>query len=115
MADVGDATGAFLIVPLYSEFLEVRLGRDGSGLCSLFLNPSGKNYKQHHSRNRDPLISSQNRMLTRKHHSRLDPFKCHFQAGHSQQGSLNLMFWKVEINIPLLDAIKQIPKYAKFL
>ncbi|RDX89343.1 hypothetical protein CR513_28943, partial [Mucuna pruriens] len=25
------------------------------------------------------------------------------------------MFWKVEINIPLLDAIKQIPKYAKFL
>ncbi|XP_071906718.1 uncharacterized protein [Coffea arabica] len=25
------------------------------------------------------------------------------------------VFWKVEINIPLLDAIKQIPKYAKFL
>ncbi|RDX65192.1 hypothetical protein CR513_56174, partial [Mucuna pruriens] len=25
------------------------------------------------------------------------------------------MFWKVEINIPLLDAIKQIPKYVKFL
>ncbi|RDY05966.1 hypothetical protein CR513_10130, partial [Mucuna pruriens] len=25
------------------------------------------------------------------------------------------MFWKVEINIPLLNAIKQIPKYAKFL
>ncbi|RDY02314.1 hypothetical protein CR513_14257, partial [Mucuna pruriens] len=25
------------------------------------------------------------------------------------------MFWMVEINIPLLDAIKQIPKYAKFL
>ncbi|RDX71232.1 hypothetical protein CR513_49447, partial [Mucuna pruriens] len=25
------------------------------------------------------------------------------------------MFHKVEINIPLLDAIKQIPKYAKFL
>ncbi|RDX82177.1 hypothetical protein CR513_37066, partial [Mucuna pruriens] len=25
------------------------------------------------------------------------------------------MFWKVEINIPLLDAIKQVPKYAKFL
>ncbi|RDY05353.1 hypothetical protein CR513_10831, partial [Mucuna pruriens] len=25
------------------------------------------------------------------------------------------MFRKVEINIPLLDAIKQIPKYAKFL
>ncbi|RDY04338.1 hypothetical protein CR513_11966, partial [Mucuna pruriens] len=25
------------------------------------------------------------------------------------------MFWKVEINIPLLDAIKQIPKYTKFL
>ncbi|RDX70806.1 hypothetical protein CR513_49904, partial [Mucuna pruriens] len=25
------------------------------------------------------------------------------------------MLWKVEINIPLLDAIKQIPKYAKFL
>ncbi|RDY11182.1 hypothetical protein CR513_04194, partial [Mucuna pruriens] len=24
-------------------------------------------------------------------------------------------FWKVEINIPLLEAIKQIPKYAKFL
>ncbi|RDX87364.1 hypothetical protein CR513_31159, partial [Mucuna pruriens] len=25
------------------------------------------------------------------------------------------MFRKVEINIPLLDAIKQVPKYAKFL
>ncbi|RDY01006.1 hypothetical protein CR513_15733, partial [Mucuna pruriens] len=25
------------------------------------------------------------------------------------------MFWKVEINIPLLDAIKQIPKYVQFL
>ncbi|RDY06024.1 hypothetical protein CR513_10062, partial [Mucuna pruriens] len=25
------------------------------------------------------------------------------------------MFWKVEINIPLLEAIKQIPKYVKFL
>ncbi|RDX67299.1 hypothetical protein CR513_53845, partial [Mucuna pruriens] len=25
------------------------------------------------------------------------------------------MFWKVEINITLLDSIKQIPKYAKFL
>ncbi|RDY06201.1 hypothetical protein CR513_09844, partial [Mucuna pruriens] len=25
------------------------------------------------------------------------------------------MFQNVEINIPLLDAIKQIPKYAKFL
>ncbi|RDX60410.1 hypothetical protein CR513_61446, partial [Mucuna pruriens] len=25
------------------------------------------------------------------------------------------MFWKVEINIPLLDVIKQIPKYANFL
>ena len=24
-------------------------------------------------------------------------------------------FWKVEVNIPLLDAIKQIPRYAKFL
>ncbi|RDX97951.1 hypothetical protein CR513_19213, partial [Mucuna pruriens] len=25
------------------------------------------------------------------------------------------MFWKVEINISLLDALKQIPEYAKFL
>ncbi|RDY00924.1 hypothetical protein CR513_15839, partial [Mucuna pruriens] len=25
------------------------------------------------------------------------------------------ILWKVEINIPLLNAIKQIPKYAKFL
>ncbi|RDY06394.1 hypothetical protein CR513_09625, partial [Mucuna pruriens] len=25
------------------------------------------------------------------------------------------MFQQVEINIPLLDAIKQVPKYAKFL
>jgi hypothetical protein len=24
-------------------------------------------------------------------------------------------FWKVEVNIPLLDAIKQIPLYAKYL
>ncbi|RDY10530.1 hypothetical protein CR513_04931, partial [Mucuna pruriens] len=30
-------------------------------------------------------------------------------------GELLKMFRKVEINIPLLDAIKQIPKYAKFL
>ncbi|XP_023742766.2 uncharacterized protein LOC111890925 [Lactuca sativa] len=25
------------------------------------------------------------------------------------------MFWKVEVNIPILDAIKQVPRYAKFL
>lgn len=25
------------------------------------------------------------------------------------------LFWKVNINIPLLDAIKQVPAYAKFL
>ena len=24
-------------------------------------------------------------------------------------------FWKVQVNIPLLDAIKQVPRYAKFL
>ena len=25
------------------------------------------------------------------------------------------MFWQVKVNIPLLDTIKQIPSYAKFL
>ncbi|RDY04843.1 hypothetical protein CR513_11401, partial [Mucuna pruriens] len=50
-------------------------------------------------------------MPAHKHHNRLDPFQCHFQVGHSQQGSMNMM----KTSIPLLDAIKQIPKYAKFL
>ncbi|RDX63145.1 hypothetical protein CR513_58462, partial [Mucuna pruriens] len=47
------------------------------------------------------------------HHNRLDQFQCHLQPRHCQQGSLKPM--KMEINIPLLDAIKQIPKYTKFL
>ncbi|RDY10476.1 Retrovirus-related Pol polyprotein from transposon 17.6, partial [Mucuna pruriens] len=33
----------------------------------------------------------------------------------SDEELLRMMFRKVEINIPFLDAIKQIPKYAKFL
>ncbi|XP_023748222.1 uncharacterized protein LOC111896464 [Lactuca sativa] len=32
-----------------------------------------------------------------------------------EDSEIMAMFWKVEVNIPLLDAIKQVPRYAKFL
>ncbi|RDY14560.1 hypothetical protein CR513_00376, partial [Mucuna pruriens] len=55
-------------------------------------------------------------MPTRKHHNRLDLFHRTLLARKPESDEeLLKMFRKVEINIPLLDAIKQIPKYAKFL
>ncbi|RDX84803.1 hypothetical protein CR513_34085, partial [Mucuna pruriens] len=52
--------------------------------------------------------------------AKLESYHYHFPPKQSQQGcssneNLLKMFQRVEINIPLLDAIKQIPKYAKFL
>uniref|UniRef100_A0A6N2NBX1 Reverse transcriptase n=1 Tax=Salix viminalis TaxID=40686 RepID=A0A6N2NBX1_SALVM len=45
------------------------------------------------------------------------PFPSRLAKTKKEEGEHELFetFWKVEINIPLLDAIKQIPRYAKFL
>ncbi|XP_071727156.1 uncharacterized protein [Rutidosis leptorrhynchoides] len=45
------------------------------------------------------------------------PFPARFAKSKKEQEARELLetFRKVEINIPLLDAIKQIPRYAKFL
>nr|XP_027085032.1 uncharacterized protein LOC113707071 [Coffea arabica] len=49
--------------------------------------------------------------------SNLPPFPCRLEKTRKVEKEKELLdvFRKVEINIPLLDAIKQIPKYAKFL
>ncbi|XP_027062914.1 uncharacterized protein [Coffea arabica] len=49
--------------------------------------------------------------------SNLPPFPCMLEKTKKVEKEKELLdvFRKVEINIPLLDAIKQIPKYAKFL
>ncbi|XP_027174801.1 uncharacterized protein LOC113774472 [Coffea eugenioides] len=45
------------------------------------------------------------------------PFPCRLEKPKKQDKEKEILevFRKVEINIPLLDAIKQVPKYAKFL
>nr|XP_027067513.1 uncharacterized protein LOC113693138 [Coffea arabica] len=45
------------------------------------------------------------------------PFLCRLEKSKKQDNEKKILevFRKVEINIPLLDAIKQVPKYAKFL
>nr|XP_027060970.1 uncharacterized protein LOC113687591 [Coffea arabica] len=45
------------------------------------------------------------------------PFSCRLEKLKKQDKEKEILevFHKVEINIPLLDAIKQVPKYAKFL
>ncbi|RDY07801.1 hypothetical protein CR513_08039, partial [Mucuna pruriens] len=53
-------------------------------------------------------------MPTHRYLNKIGLSHCRFQPGPFRQKLLK-MFWKVEINIPFLDAIKQIPKYAKFI
>ncbi|KAM1241284.1 hypothetical protein ACFX2J_046496 [Malus domestica] len=45
------------------------------------------------------------------------PFPCRFMQTQNEESKKDILetFRKVQVNIPLLDAIKQIPKYAKFL
>ncbi|XP_027166489.1 uncharacterized protein LOC113766504 [Coffea eugenioides] len=45
------------------------------------------------------------------------PFPCRLEKSNKQDKEKEILevFRKVEINIPVLDAIKQVPKYAKFL
>ncbi|CAN6726189.1 unnamed protein product [Malus baccata var. baccata] len=45
------------------------------------------------------------------------PFPCRFLQTQNEESEKDILetFKKVQVNIPLLDAIKQIPKYAKFL
>nr|XP_027062676.1 uncharacterized protein LOC113689038 [Coffea arabica] len=45
------------------------------------------------------------------------PFPCKLEKSKKQDNEKEILevFCKVEINIPLLDTIKQVPKYAKFL
>ncbi|XP_027181968.1 uncharacterized protein LOC113780360 [Coffea eugenioides] len=49
--------------------------------------------------------------------SNLPPFPCRLEKTKKAEKQKEILdvFRKVEINIPLLDAIKQVPKYAKFL
>ncbi|CAN6707288.1 unnamed protein product [Malus baccata var. baccata] len=45
------------------------------------------------------------------------PFPCRFMQSKKDESDKDILdtFRKVQVNIPLLDAIKQVPKYAKFL
>ncbi|KAJ9134949.1 hypothetical protein P3X46_032185 [Hevea brasiliensis] len=47
----------------------------------------------------------------------LPPFLCRLAKTKKEEQEIEILetFRKVEVNIPLLDAIKQVPKYAKFL
>ncbi|GJT45219.1 DNA-directed DNA polymerase [Tanacetum coccineum] len=47
----------------------------------------------------------------------LPPFPGHFAKSRKQEQEKEILetFRKVEVNIPLLDVIKQVPRYAKFL
>ncbi|XP_027152472.1 uncharacterized protein LOC113752560 [Coffea eugenioides] len=49
--------------------------------------------------------------------SNLPPFPCRFEKTKKVEKEKEILevFRKVEINIPLLEAIKQVPKYVKFL
>ncbi|CAN6700797.1 unnamed protein product [Malus baccata var. baccata] len=45
------------------------------------------------------------------------PFPCRFAQSKKEESEKDILdtFRKVQVNIPLLDAIKQVPRYAKFL
>ncbi|KAM1435869.1 hypothetical protein ACFX2I_043761 [Malus domestica] len=45
------------------------------------------------------------------------PFPCRFMQSKKEEAEKDILetFRKVQVNIPLLDAIKQVPRYAKFL
>ncbi|KAL5570305.1 hypothetical protein UlMin_026880 [Ulmus minor] len=45
------------------------------------------------------------------------PFPSRFATTKKEEHEKEILetFWKVQVNIPLLDAIKQVPRYAKFL
>ncbi|RDY01712.1 hypothetical protein CR513_14937, partial [Mucuna pruriens] len=58
-------------------------------------------------------MSTLSRMLTHRHFNKTK--LPHYPRKPKFDEELLGMFRKVEINIPLLDAIKYIPKYAKFL
>nr|XP_027096108.1 uncharacterized protein LOC113716005 [Coffea arabica] len=61
----------------------------------------------------DPKVASTSPLTT---NSNLPPFPCRLEKTKKVEKEKELLdvFRKVKINIPLLDAIKQIPKYAKF-
>ncbi|CAN6552317.1 unnamed protein product [Malus baccata var. baccata] len=45
------------------------------------------------------------------------PFPSRLRQSKKEENEKDILetFWKVQVNIPLLDAIKQVPRYAKFL
>ncbi|KAJ9129796.1 hypothetical protein P3X46_035244 [Hevea brasiliensis] len=55
--------------------------------------------------------------LNKVNNSILPPFPCRLAKNKKEEQEKEILetFRKVEVNIPLLDAIKQVPKYAKFL
>ncbi|KAJ9189314.1 hypothetical protein P3X46_000624 [Hevea brasiliensis] len=55
--------------------------------------------------------------LNKVNNSVLPPFPCRLAKNKKEEQEKEILetFRKVEVNIPLLDEIKQVPKYAKFL
>ncbi|KAJ9145862.1 hypothetical protein P3X46_028192 [Hevea brasiliensis] len=55
--------------------------------------------------------------LNKVNNAVLPPFPCRLAKNKKEEQEKEILetFRKVEVNIPLLDAIKQVPKYAKFL
>ncbi|KAJ9187026.1 hypothetical protein P3X46_002525 [Hevea brasiliensis] len=55
--------------------------------------------------------------LNKVNNSVLPPFPCRLAKNKKEEQEKEILetFRKVEVNIPLLDVIKQVPKYAKFL
>ncbi|RDX72966.1 hypothetical protein CR513_47481, partial [Mucuna pruriens] len=62
-----------------------------------------------------PVKPRPNREPTSEYNNRPELSNYHFRPKQSQQGDLLKLFKRVEINIPLLDAIKQVLKYARLL
>ncbi|RDY01487.1 hypothetical protein CR513_15174, partial [Mucuna pruriens] len=75
-----------------------------------------RNYlDQHRNSCRDLLMPTPSRILAHKTVPLSFPTRTISTRKPESDEELLKMFHKVEINIPLLEAIKQIPKYAKFL
>ena len=70
----------------------------------------------------EPELDTESKELgekKRESYKPIPPFPSRFRSPTSKVNEANQeileTFRKVEINIPLLDAIKQVPRYAKFL
>ena len=60
-------------------------------------------------------VQSKPSFNTSKYASPPFPSRLNKNKKEEQEKEILDTFWKVEVNIPLLDAIRQVPRYAKFL